>query len=69
MTKIEIAQHIANAHNRLTQIQVCGDGAILMGDTLKELRLLVQELQKDIEAENASEEEQSKTEEQAENKE
>lgn len=63
MTKIEIVQHIANIHNCLVQIQVCGDGAIMMGDTLKELRFLVQELQKDIEAENASEEEQSKTEE------
>jgi len=68
MTKIEIAQHIANAHNRLTQIQVCGDGAILMGDTLKELRLLVQELQKDIEAEEALAAEAAE-EEQAENKE
>ena len=48
MTKIEIVQHIANIHNCLAQIQVCGDGAIMMGDTLKE---------------NASEEEQSKTEE------
>ena len=68
MTKIEIAQHIANAHNRLTQIQVCGDVAILMGDTLKELRLLVQELQKDIEAEEALAAEAAE-EEQAENKE
>ena len=62
MTKIEIVQHIANIHNCLAQIQVCGDGAIMMGDTLKELRFLEQELQNDNEAENASEDEQSKTE-------
>lgn len=61
MTKLELTQHIANIHNRLTQIQVSGDGAILMGDTLKELRFLVQDLQKDVEAEEAPKEEQAKT--------
>lgn len=48
MTKLEIAQRVANNHNRLANILVSGDSAILMGETLKDLRLLVQELQKDI---------------------
>lgn len=55
MTKVEIVQVIATNHNRLSQIMVNGDNAILMGDTIKELRLLVQELQKDIEAEETDE--------------
>lgn len=55
MTKLEILQCVANNHNRLAQIMVNGDNAILMGDTLKELRLLVQEIQKDVEAEQKEE--------------
>ncbi len=53
MTKIEIVQCLANNHNRLSQIMVNGDNAILMGETIKELRLLIQELQKDIENEES----------------
>lgn len=55
MTKIEILQCVAANHNRLAQIMVSGDNAILMGDTLKELRMLAQMLQKDIEQENQGE--------------
>lgn len=55
MEKIDILQCVVNNHNRLAQIMVNGDNAILMGDTLKELRILVQELQKDIEAEQEAE--------------
>ncbi len=51
MTKLEIAQRIAGNHNRLAKIMVSGDNAILMGETLKDLRSLVQELQLDIEKE------------------
>lgn len=53
MTKLEIAQRIAASHNRLTQIMVCGDNAILMGDALKELRYLVQVIQKDADEEHS----------------
>lgn len=62
MTKLEILQCVANNHNRLSQILVNGDSAILMGDTLKELRMLVQELQKDVEVEEAPKEEQTEME-------
>lgn len=60
MTKLEIVQRIAGNHNRMANIMVNGDSAILMGDTLKDLRALVQELQADVEAEA---EEQAETEE------
>lgn len=53
MTKQEIIQCVASSHNRLAHVTVSGDSAILMGDTLKELRALVQQLQADVEAEEA----------------
>lgn len=56
MTKLEITQRIAGNHNRLANIMVSGDNAILMGETLKDLRSLVQELQQDIEEEAQAEE-------------
>ena len=40
MTKTEIAQVIAHSHNCLANIMVSGDNAILMGEVLKEMRLL-----------------------------
>lgn len=53
MNKQEVTQHVANVHNCLVQIMVNGESTILMGDALRELRYLVQELQKDVEAEEA----------------
>lgn len=55
MTKLEILQCVANNHNRLTQIMVNGDNAIMMGETLKELRLLARALQNDVDAEQEDE--------------
>lgn len=52
MTKTEIAQTVAHSHNCLAGIMVSGDNAILMGEVLKEMRLLTQELYKDIKSEN-----------------
>ncbi len=54
MTKLEIVQRIAGNHNRIANIRVSGDDAILMGETLKDLRALTFELQSDIEAEEGS---------------
>ena len=59
MTKLEIVQVIANNHNRLSQIMVNGDNAILMGETIKEMRTLVRELQEDIENEDKDKESES----------
>lgn len=62
MTKLEIAQRIADDHNRLANILASGgmkllnaDSAILLGDTIKDLRALAQQLGQDIEAEAAAE--------------
>lgn len=52
MTKTEIAQVVANSHNCLTNIMVSGNNAILMGEVLKEMRLLIQELYMDIKQED-----------------
>ena len=67
MTKIEIAQRIAADHNRLSSVFASGgvvlqnsDRVIMMGDTIKDLRNLVQQLQADVEAEEREEEEQAK---------
>ena len=51
MTKTEIAQVVARSHNCLANIMVSGDNAIMMGEALKELRLLTNELYRDIESE------------------
>lgn len=62
MTKIEIAQHIADDHNRLANILASGgmkllnaDSAILLGDTIKDLRALTQQISQDIEHEGEAE--------------
>ncbi len=59
MTKMEIAQHIADDHNRLASILSSGgmkllnaDSAILLGDTIKDLRALAQQIAQDIEQES-----------------
>lgn len=54
MTKIKIAQRIANAHNSLVNVMVSGDSAIIMGGVLVDLRKLVDELQRDIEEAEAA---------------
>lgn len=58
MTKFEIAQHIADDHNRLANILASGgmkllsaDSVILLGDTLKDLRSMAQQITIDLEAE------------------
>lgn len=55
MTKNDILQRIVLSHNRLSQIMVNGEGAILMGDSLRDLRILVKDLQEDIEKKDATE--------------
>ena len=45
MTGIELIKIIADTHNNLVEIPVKGDSVILMGDALKNLILLVHELQ------------------------
>ena len=45
MTKTELMQRIADNHNRIATIEVHGDGAILVADTLRDLRNLCKQLQ------------------------
>ena len=64
MSKLELAQKIANIHNTLAQILVSGDNAIAMGGVLIELRQMVNDLQVEIQAEEkAKAEEGEKTDE------
>ena len=51
MTKLEIMKRIAENHNRISKVLVSSDNAILVGDTIRDLRQLTVELQADVEAE------------------
>ena len=53
MTTLELMQRIAENHNRIAQIVVSGDNAILVGDTIRDLRLIVKELQEQLQLEQA----------------
>lgn len=44
MNAIDILQRIIDNHNRLIQIPVSGDGAILMANTILDLRNLAEQL-------------------------
>ena len=64
MTKAEIAQRIADNHNRISSVFASGginlmnsDSVILMGDAIKDMRMLVQQLQEDIDNEESTESE------------
>ena len=59
MTKLEIAHRIADDHNRLANILASGgmkllnaDSVILLGDTIKDLRAMAQQISQDIEEED-----------------
>lgn len=54
MTKTDLLQRIVDNHNRIAQIEVRGDNAILVADTLRDLRYLLNQLQKEtiVEEEN-----------------
>jgi hypothetical protein len=45
MTKAELMNRIVENHNRIAKMLVSADNAILVGDTIKDLRLLLQQLQ------------------------
>lgn len=44
MTKIDLLQRIIDNHNRIAQIEVRGENAILVADTLRDLRSLLNQL-------------------------
>ncbi len=62
MTKFEIAQHIADSHNRLANILASGgmklmdaDSVILLGDTIKDLRAVAQQISLDLREDDTNE--------------
>lgn len=72
MTTLEIIKRVAENHNRIAQVLVSGDSAVLIGDSIKDMRLLIQQLQADYEAqqqENAKQEMEQMTSEEIEHKE
>ena len=44
MTMHDILERIVNVHNSLAQVPVSGNGAIIMGQSLVELRAIAQEI-------------------------
>lgn len=54
MTLLEILQRVAENHNRIAQISVSGDNTILVGDTIRDLRALIQQLRADLETEQSA---------------
>lgn len=51
MATLELIQRIIENHNRIAQVVVSGDNAILVGDTIRDLRMIVKELQEQLQAE------------------
>lgn len=51
MTTSEIMQRVVEIHNHIVQVYVAGDSAVLIGDSIKNLRLLARQLQEQIETE------------------
>lgn len=47
MTTKELIERIATNHNRIADMTVSGDNAILVGDTLKDMRDLFQRLKQE----------------------
>lgn len=48
MTKLELMNHLVENHNRILCVSVAGESAILIADTIKDLRCLISALQEDI---------------------
>ena len=54
MTTKDIMSNLVKIHNNLIQIPVSGEGALLMSDSIRAIRMLLQELEKDIQTENTN---------------
>ena len=51
MKTLDIMRRLVQIHNRIVQVSVSGDNAILVGDSIRDLRLLLQELEQKVKAE------------------
>lgn len=55
MTKQELINRLVDNHNRISSIEVHGEGAILVADTMRDLRLLIKQLQAEATQDNTNE--------------
>ena len=53
MTKTEIVNRIVENHNRIIRVSVSGEDAILIADTIRDMRDILAQLQRDISVENS----------------
>ena len=59
MTTLDIMRCLAQIHNNIVQVAASidpGERTIFLGDSIRDLRLLLQELEKDVKAERAGNE-------------
>ena len=54
MRKEDLIKRIVDNHNRIVQIEVHGDNAILVADTIRDLRSLLGQLQSELIEETSS---------------
>lgn len=54
MTTLEILQRLANIHNTILRVFVNGDNAVLIGESIKELRDLIGQLNRDVDRQETS---------------
>ena len=54
MTTLEILQRLANIHNMILRVFVNGDNAVLIGESIKELRDLIGQLNRDVDRQETS---------------
>ena len=54
MTTLEILQRLANIHNMILRVFVNGDNAVLIGESIKELRDLIGQLNQDVDRQETS---------------
>lgn len=47
MTKLELIKRLAEDHNRVSSMLVKSENAILAGDTIRDLRLLIDQIQQE----------------------
>ena len=54
MTTLEILQRLANIHNTILRVFVNGDNAVLIGESIKEHRDLIGQLNQDVDRQETS---------------
>ena len=55
MTKQELINRLVDNHNRVSSIEVHGEGAILVADTIRDIRFLIKQLQEEMSQDSTNE--------------